>query len=71
MTVIIPGNVLRLGRLDEAEVKVELALALFQQDRLTLGQAAELGNCRNSIFSGYLGVGKSPYTTDLSNWNMI
>ena len=42
MTITIPDNVLRLAQLDEAEIKVELALTFFQQDRLTLGQAAEL-----------------------------
>ena len=54
MTVTIPDNILKLARLDEAEVRAELALALFQQDRLTLGQAAELAQIPQLSFQQLL-----------------
>jgi predicted HTH domain antitoxin len=42
MAVTISDEVLHSAGLSEAELKAELALTLFEQDRLTLGQAAEL-----------------------------
>jgi predicted HTH domain antitoxin len=40
MAVTISDEVLHSAGLNEAELKAEIALTLFQQDRLTLGQAA-------------------------------
>ena len=42
MTVTLPDGVLEATRLTEAELVRELALTLFQRERLTLGQAAQL-----------------------------
>jgi predicted HTH domain antitoxin len=42
MTLTLPDELLHSTKLTEAELKAELALALFQQERLTLGQAAIL-----------------------------
>ena len=42
MPVVLPDELLQSTQLTEAELKTELALALFQQERLTLGQAALL-----------------------------
>lgn len=42
MSVIIADEVLRAAHLNEPELKRELAVALFQQERLTLGQASRL-----------------------------
>ncbi len=36
----LPDELLQSTKLTDAELKTELALALFQQERLTLGQAA-------------------------------
>ncbi|MBV9678560.1 MAG: UPF0175 family protein [Acidobacteriaceae bacterium] len=55
MTLTIPDEVLRSAQLSEAELKVELALALFQQDRLTLGQAADLAQMPQLDFQRLLG----------------
>ena len=38
----LPDDLLQSTKLTETELKTELALALFQQERLTLGQAAIL-----------------------------
>ena len=35
---------LQSAHLTEAELRIELSVALFQQDRLTLGQAASFAN---------------------------
>ena len=42
MTVNLPDGVLEATKLTEAELVRELALTLFQHERLTLGQAAQL-----------------------------
>jgi len=43
MTVTLPENIPALQKMTEAEVKRELALALYSASRITLIQAADLG----------------------------
>lgn len=40
----IPDDVLHAAHMSEAELRQELALVLFEQERLTLGQAARLAS---------------------------
>ena len=42
MSIVIPDEILQFTRLTAAEIMQELALALFQRERLTLGQASRL-----------------------------
>jgi len=42
MSVTIPDEVLQTARMSEEELRQELAVLLFQKDRLTLGQASHL-----------------------------
>ena len=42
MPLTIPDDLLQSAKLTEAELRLELALTLFQQDRLTLAQSARL-----------------------------
>ena len=42
MTVSLPDGLLESAKLTETELVRELALSLFQSERLTLGQAARL-----------------------------
>lgn len=42
MSIVIPEDIMQSTRLTTAELLQELAIALFQRDRLTLGQAARL-----------------------------
>ncbi len=42
MVVTIPDEILRSAHLSEAEFRREIAVALYQRDRLTLGAAAAL-----------------------------
>jgi predicted HTH domain antitoxin len=44
MTITVPDELLRSMKLTEAEVRAELAIALFREERLTLGQAAQLAS---------------------------
>ena len=50
MPVTISDEVLVAAHLSEPELKQELALALFQQDRLTLAQASGLAEITQLAF---------------------
>lgn len=53
MSLTIPDDLLAAAHLSEDEALQELAVALFQQERLTLGQAARM--TRTDIDS-YMGI---------------
>jgi predicted HTH domain antitoxin len=42
MSVVISDEVLRASRLSASELKVEIAVMLFQKEKLSLGQASRL-----------------------------
>lgn len=54
MAVVIPNETLYAAHLTAMELKQELAVRLFQQDRLTLMQAAELAGMRPIPFQHLL-----------------
>jgi predicted HTH domain antitoxin len=60
MTVTLPDELIQSARLTEAGLKAELALALFQQERLTLGQAALLGGLPQLDFQRLLASRRIP-----------
>lgn len=62
MAVVIPDETLYAAHLTAAELKQELAVLLFKQDRLTLMQAAELAEMRAIPFQHLLASrGISPH----------
>ncbi len=54
MSVEISDETLRAARLSADELKQELALLLYQQDRLTLGQASQLAGISQGRFQHLL-----------------
>jgi len=54
MPVTIPDEVLAAAHISEADVKRELALTLFQQQRLTLAQASRLADVDLMAFQALL-----------------
>ena len=60
MPVTLPDELLQSTKLTEAELKAELALALFQQERLTLGQAALLAGLPQLDFQRVLASRRIP-----------
>lgn len=54
MPVTIPDTVLAAAHLSEAELRRELAVALFREDRLTLGQASRLAEMDQFAFQSLL-----------------
>ena len=60
MPVTLPDDLLQSTKLTEAELKAELALALFQRERLTLGQAAILAGLPQLDFQRLLASRRIP-----------
>ena len=54
MPVTIPDEVLAAAHITEPELKCELALTLFQQERLTLAQASRLAEMTQLAFQALL-----------------
>ncbi|NEP11963.1 MAG: UPF0175 family protein [Symploca sp. SIO2C1] len=42
MSVVIPDDVLVSARMSETQLKLEIAIMLFQQDRISIGKARRL-----------------------------
>jgi len=60
VTLTLKEEIVQSAKLTEAELTTELAIALFQQDRLTLGQAASLANLPQLDFQRLLGARRIP-----------
>jgi predicted HTH domain antitoxin len=60
MPVTISDEVLAAAHISETEVKQELALALFQQDRLTLAQASHRAEMTQLAFQALLAERQIP-----------
>ena len=60
MQVMLPDELLRSTNLTEAELKIELAVALFARERLTLGQAALLAGLPQIDFQRVLASRRIP-----------
>jgi predicted HTH domain antitoxin len=54
MPVTIPDEILNAAHLTEPELKRELALTLFQQQRLTLAQASQFAGMNHLAFQQLL-----------------
>ena len=60
MPVTIPDEILAAAHITEPELKQELALALFQQERLTLGQASALAGLGQLAFQALMAERRIP-----------
>ena len=70
MPVTIPDEISKSAHFNESELKVELAVAHFQRDRLTLGQAAQTRRTASiGRFNAFLAAVGFLSTTDRSSWS--
>ena len=60
MSLTIPDEVLSAAHMTEPELKQELALTLFQQERLTLAQASRLAGLEQLAFQALLAEREIP-----------
>ena len=68
MSIVIPDEIVQSTRLTVAEVMQELALALFQREKLTLGQASRLASLSQWQFQQLLGSRNIPVHYGLADF---
>lgn len=60
MSLVIPDDLLHAANISAAELKREIAVLLFQQERLTLGQASTFADLSQSEFQRLLATRHIP-----------
>ncbi|MBI5473235.1 MAG: UPF0175 family protein [Ignavibacteriae bacterium] len=60
MSISIPDDVLDSIQMSEAEIRLELAVALFAQERATLGQGGKIAGLSQLEFQRVLGSRRIP-----------
>ena len=68
MGVFIPDDILQATRMSEEELKRELAILLFQKDKLTLGQARRLADMNLLQFQHLLASRQIPVHYDVAEF---
>ncbi len=68
MNVVIPGEILLSARLSESELKQEIAVMLFEKDKLTLGQSACLAGMNRLQFQHLLASRAIPVHYDIAQF---
>ncbi len=65
MSVIIPDEILKAAQLSEAEMRREIGVMLFQQERFTLAQASRFANMNQLEFQRLLASRQIPLHYDI------
>ena len=64
VTISVPKEVLHAARMTAAEIRLELALSLFQQGKLSFGKARELAEMNFWAFQQLIGSRDIPVHYD-------
>jgi predicted HTH domain antitoxin len=64
MSLVIPDDILRAANISAGELRREIALLLFQQDKLTLGQASDFTGMSQLEFQRLLASRQIPIHYD-------
>ena len=68
MNMIIPEEILQSARMSEKELKQEIAVMLFEKDKLTLGQAARFACMNRLLFQHLLASRAIPVHYDVAQF---
>ncbi|HBL14231.1 MAG TPA: hypothetical protein DD379_23155 [Cyanobacteria bacterium UBA11162] len=68
MAVVIPDEVLRTARISETELMQEIAVLLFQKNKLTLAQASRLAGMPRIHFQQLLASRRIPVHYDVAEF---
>jgi predicted HTH domain antitoxin len=68
MSVIIPDEILHAARMTEAEFKQEIAIFLFEKEKLTLPQASRLAGVSRLQFQHLLASRQIPIYYDVAEF---
>ncbi|MGK7882291.1 MAG: UPF0175 family protein [Crocosphaera sp.] len=60
MSLTIPDEFLETAKISEGELKLEIAIILFQQEKITLGTASQFAGMNQLEFQRILGSRKIP-----------
>jgi len=68
MSVVIPDEILHAARMTEAEFKQEIAICLFEKNKLTLAQASRLAGVSRLQFQHLLASRQIPVHYDVAEF---
>jgi predicted HTH domain antitoxin len=68
MSVVIPDETLHAARMSASELKQEIAILLFQKNKLTLGQASRLAEMSQLRFQHLLASRNIPVHYDMGEF---
>jgi predicted HTH domain antitoxin len=68
MSLIIPDEILQTTRMSAAELSQEIAILLFQKDKLTLGQASHMAGMSQWQFQHLLASRQIPVHYDVAEF---
>ena len=68
MSLIIPDEILQATGMSEAELRQEMAVLLFQKEKLTLGQASRLAGMSQLQFQHLLASRQIPVHYDVAEF---
>lgn len=68
MGLVISDELLKSAKMSEADLMKEIVIMLFQQEKLTLGKAANLLNISQLEFQNILASGNLFVHYDLEEW---
>lgn len=68
MSVIISDEILQATHMSESELKQEIAILLFQKEKLTLGQASRLAEMTQLEFQHLLASRQIPVHYDIAEF---
>ncbi|MEQ9000899.1 MAG: UPF0175 family protein [Coleofasciculus sp. B1-GNL1-01] len=60
MSLVIPDDFLQVARMSEADLKLEIAILLFRQEKITLGTASQFVGMNQLEFQRILGRRQIP-----------
>jgi len=68
MDLVIPEDILQTTRMSATELKYEIAILLFQKEKLTLGQASGLAGVNQLQFQHLLASRQIPVHYDVNEF---
>ena len=68
MSIVISDQIVAATRMSEAEMKQEIAVMLFQREKLTLAQASRFAQMNRIAFQHLLASRKIPVHYDVQNF---
>ena len=66
MSLVIPDEILQATRMSASELRQEIAVLLFQKEKLTLGQASRLAEMNQLAFQHLLDSRRLPVHYDVA-----